>query len=197
MPDEKEIIWDVFLSHSHDDADDVDFIAQRLVDDGLFEVWLDKWILIPGKPWQRDIAKGLNKTSCCAVFVGDKTPEGWFRQEIERALDRQAKDDKFRVLAVLLPNADINCVDQFLGLRSWVDFRNGLNNEKEFHKLFSAVRGVAPGRGPAPPSKDEKMKQVEVDLEKIQKLLRARLIEEDIAKEYQRKLMDSIIQVGV
>ena len=199
MPNSKKIIWDVFLSHSHQDAESVEYVAGRLEDDGKFKVWLDKWILIPGESWQRDIAKGLNTTGCCGVFIGEKTPDGWFRQEIERALDRQAKDNSFRVLTILLPGADLEYVDQFLGLRSWVDFRKDLKDEGEFHKLFSAVKGVAPGRGPSRPiiPASEKMLKVKEDLGKIKQLLSDRLIEEELALEYQRKLLDSVLQVSV
>jgi hypothetical protein len=196
VPKKIQTIWDVFLSHSHEDAESVEFVAKRLEDDGRFTVWLDKWVLIPGKSWQRDIAKGLNETSCCAAFIGGKTPDGWFRMEIERAIDRQATDDRFRVLAVLLPGADEKYVDQFLGLRSWVDFREGLDNKKEFHRFFSAIRDVAPGRGPAKKTiTSEQMNTVKEDLSKIKQLLDDRLIAEEIAYEYQRKLLDSLVSV--
>ncbi len=198
MLEEIQTIWDVFLSHSHEDAKSVEFVAKRLEDDGKFQVWLDKWVLIPGKSWQRDIAKGLNETSCCAVFIGGKTPDGWFRMEIERALDRQAKEDGFRVLAILLPGANEKYVNKFLGLRSWVDFRDGLKNEREFHLLFSAIKDVAPGRGPARETDlSEKMCAVKEDLGKIKQLFADRLIAEEIALEYQRKLLDSLMQVSV
>ncbi|MBU1022746.1 toll/interleukin-1 receptor domain-containing protein [bacterium] len=196
MPNNSEI-FDVFLSHSHADAEIVEHIAQRLEDKAKIKVWLDKWILVPGKSWQRDIAKGLNMTYCCAVFLGGKTPSGWFRQEIERALDRQAVDDSFRVVAVLLPGADTDNVDRFLGLRSWVDFRDGLENDREFHRLKCAIRGVAPGRGPVEKvDADDSLHAVKENLSKIKQLLSARLIEKEIALEYQRKLLDGIIRIA-
>jgi len=57
VPKKIQAIWDVFLSHSHEDAESVEFVAKRLEDDGKFQVWLDKWVLIPGKSWQRISSK--------------------------------------------------------------------------------------------------------------------------------------------
>lgn len=193
MPNKSEI-FDVFLSHSHADAEIVEYTAKRLEDEARIKVWLDKWVLVPGKSWQRDIAKGLNMTYCCAVFLGEKTPGGWFRQEIERALDRQAQEESFRVVAVLLEGADTEDVDKFLGLRSWVDFRDGLENDREFHRLKCAIKGIAPGRGPVDEGEaEDALHIVRRDLSKIKQLLSARLISEEIAHEYQRKLLDGII----
>ncbi|MCD6216986.1 hypothetical protein J7L05_03880 [bacterium] len=116
--------------------------------------------------------------------------------EIERTLDRQALEDGFRVLAVLLPGADEKYVDKFLGLRSWVDFKGGLDNKREFHRLYSAIRDVAPGRGPAKKTiTSEQMNTVKEDLSKIKQLLDDRLIAKEIAYEYQRKLLDSLVSV--
>src|ERR671912_600858 len=97
---------DTFLSHSHDDAAWVEALARRLEDECGFKVWLDRWVLVPGKSWQQAIARGLEEVGSCAVFIGAKTPKGWFQQEIERALDLQTRNSDFRVIPVLMPDAD-------------------------------------------------------------------------------------------
>ena len=38
------------------------------------------------------MAKGLEEAASCAVCVGEKTPRGWFQQEAEKALNKQAND---------------------------------------------------------------------------------------------------------
>ena len=191
-----DLTYDVFLSHSHEDAEYVEKVAQRLEDESSFRVWLDKWVLTPGIPWQQGIATGLNKTHCCAVFLGKTVPKGWFRNEIERALNRQAEEEGFRVLAVLLPGSDEKTINQFVSLRTWVDFRNGIDNEHEFHKLTCAIKNVAPGRGPKNKElTDEQMGQIKDNLSKIKQLLTDRLIDKEIAQEYQRKLLDGLIKV--
>jgi len=121
-------LFDVFLSHSHNDTDCVVTLAKKIEDDHGLHVWLDRWILIPGEGWQQAMARGLNQANSCAVFIGKETPRGWFKEEIQRALNRQTKDSQFRVIPVLLPGSDDMNVDDFLELRTWVDFRNGIND---------------------------------------------------------------------
>jgi hypothetical protein len=87
---------DVFLSHASSDAELVEVLANALVDKEKLNVWLDRWVLVPGQHWQQDMARGLEIAKTCAVCVGNKTPQGWFREEIERAINRQTKDTKFR-----------------------------------------------------------------------------------------------------
>jgi TIR domain len=83
--------YHVFLSHSHQYGDWVEALGRRLEDEYGFRIWLDRWVLIPGQLWQQDMAKGLERADACAVCLGQKTPRGWFQQEIEKALtDRQA-----------------------------------------------------------------------------------------------------------
>jgi hypothetical protein len=187
--------YDVFLSHAHLDAEAVESLGGRLVDEAQVRVWLDRWVLVPGKHWQQEMAKGLDQAKACAVCVGSRTPDGWFREEIERALNRQTKDSEFRVIPVILPDGDPGLVDSFLELRTWVDFRKGLKDRYAFHLLVSGIRGVQPGRYPN--------ERVATNVELIavrEKLLRVRalrleqLIDDDIALEYQRRILDHIIE---
>jgi len=140
--------FDAFLSHSHDDAPWVESLARRLEDECGFKVWLDRWTLIPGKSWQQAMAKGLQEASSCAVCIGDKTPRGWFQEEIERAVDRQTKDPDFRVIPVLLPLAAADYVPDFLSLRTWADFRNGNDEKYALHVLKQGIKGEPIGRWP-------------------------------------------------
>lgn len=95
MSTKEEETFDVFLSHSHTDAAWVEKLAMRLEDHAKLRVWLDKWILVPGERWQQAIARGLHQAKSCAVCISNQTPEGWFREEIERAINRQNKDSFF------------------------------------------------------------------------------------------------------
>lgn len=110
--------FDIFLSHAHLDAEAVELLGVRLEDEAHLRVWLDRWVLVPGEHWQQEMAKGLDQAKTCAVCVGSHTPEGWFREEIERALNRQTKDKGFRVIPVILPNGDRALIDNFLELRT-------------------------------------------------------------------------------
>ena len=187
--------YDVLLSHAHPDAEAVESLGARLVDEAKLRVWFDRWVLVPGKHWQQEMAKGLDQASTCAVCVGRHTPKGWFREEIERALNRQTKDSEFRVIPVILPEGDPAVIDNFLELRTWVDFRNGLSDGYAFHVLVSGIRGTPPGRYPRE-SVDENAELIAVreKLLRIRALRMEQLIDDDIALEYQRRILDQILQ---
>jgi TIR domain-containing protein/FHA domain-containing protein len=159
--------YDVFLSHAHLDAEAVESLGSRLVDEGHVRVWLDRWVLVPGQHWQQEMAKGLDHATACAVCIGSHTPEGWFREEIERALNRQTKDREFRVIPVILPDGDPRLVDSFLELRTWVDFRKGLKDRYALHLLLSGIRGVQPGRYPS----ERHDREMQSRFEKLDELL--------------------------
>jgi TIR domain len=186
--------YDVFLSHGHIDVDIVVKIAERLADEADARVWLDRWVLIPGQHFQQEMAKGLEEAATCAVCIGDTTPAGWFREEIEKALNRQTRDPEFRVIPVILPNGNRSMIDNFLELRSWADFKNGILDAEAFHILTCGIRGVSPGRPPASSRLvDIEARFIREKLEEIRSLRAAGLISPDIDLEFQRKLVDRLV----
>lgn len=187
--------YDVFLSHAHVDAEVVESLATKLADEFGFRVWLDRWVLVPGEHWQQEMALGLDKAKACVACIGQHTPGGWFREEIERAMNRQVKDNSFRVIPLILPDGDPALVDSFLELRTWVDFRKGLHDNYAFHVLRSGIEGVPPGRNPYIDIADkDKVKAVREKLARIRLLRSERLIDDDIALEYQRRLLDQLME---
>jgi hypothetical protein len=191
-----ETFFDVFLCHAHVDAGFIELLAARLADEAQFRIWLDRWILVPGEHWQQEMAKGLEQAKTCAICIGQHTPKGWFREEIERALNRQTKDNSFRVIPVILPSGDPALVDNFLELRTWVDFKNGLQDGYAFHLLTSGIRGIPPGRNPHIQDINADALKLERErLARIRALRREQLIDDDIALEYQRRILDRIIQL--
>jgi WD40 repeat protein len=140
--------FDVFLSHNSRDKPLVERIAERLKRAGL-EPWLDAWRLVPGANWQRGLAQGLAASRSCAVFVGPDDLGAWANQEVMVALDRAASDPDFRLFLVLLPGLpeqfESAGLSPFLRMRTWVDFRRGLDDTRAFERLVAAVKGLAPG----------------------------------------------------
>lgn len=195
MAIETENNFDVFLSHAHPDAEAVELLGARLEDEANLRVWLDRWILVPGEHWQQEMAKGLDQAKTCAVCIGTNTPAGWFREEIERALNLQTKDKSFRVIPVILQDGDRSIIDNFLELRTWVDFKSGLKDNHAFHILVSGIRGIPPGRYSElkTENKDELL-LVRQKLQRIRALRKEQLIDDDIALEYQRRILDQIIE---
>ena len=147
--------YDVFLSYSHDDAEIVEQLAKVLRDRDL-KVWFDKWVLIPGEDWLEGMAVGLDQSSTCAVCIGNKTDKGWFRQEKRRALNRQAGEPEFRVIPVILPGGSAALVNEFLELRTWVEFKNGIGDPDSLYRLICGIKGISPGEGPSAPAAKSK-----------------------------------------
>jgi WD40 repeat protein len=143
-----DIRFDVFLSHNSRDKPAVERVARALKKQGL-EPWLDAWHLTPGGDWQREIADGLRSSGSCAVFVGEADLGDWEQQELGLALDRAAKDPRFRVFPVLLPGIpepfDAHRLPPFLSTRTWVDFRSGYADERALQRLIKAIKGIPLG----------------------------------------------------
>jgi serine/threonine protein kinase len=185
--------FDVFLSHSDVDTEWVEKnLAMPLADENGFRVWLDKWLLIPGQSFQQAMARGLDQAHCCAVCIGEHTPIGWFEQQIERALNRQAQDSNFRVIPVLLPKAkDIN-VDKFLALKTLADFR-GPDRAYAFHVLVCGVKGVPIGRWPPQETMTSKTNAIVEDmLLDLEQLEQRKLITSSLRDEYSRITMEKV-----
>jgi TIR domain len=189
---------DVFLSHSHADIGFVTTIAEILEDKCQIKVWLDQWKLIPGEGWQRALAHALDTVPTCAVFLSNKTPNGWFHQEIQKALNRQASESSFRVIPVLLPGSDESIVGDFLDLRTWVRFQGDVYDPHGLHRLVSGIRGVEPGRPPV--DRDNNFSASVVAAKEQLKTLRSlhddQLVDDEIAREFQRKILEHMMKLS-
>jgi energy-coupling factor transporter ATP-binding protein EcfA2 len=140
--------FDVFLSHNSVDKASVEEIARKLKDAGL-RPWLDKWYLTPGETFQPSLADGLRNSATCAIFIGPKGLGNWAREELLVAQDRAAKEPGYRLIPVLLPGVsdpfDYSRLPPFLTQRTWVDFRQGRDEERPFRVLVNAIKGKPPG----------------------------------------------------
>lgn len=137
----------IFLSHSSVDKPQVEQLAYRLKDLG-FNVWLDKWSLIPGDPWQEEIEKALEECNCCLVLIGKEGSVGpWQNVEMRSAIDYQVTKRSLRVIPVLLPNSsrgDPSRLPAFLRRTTWVEFRFSLDEPENFQRLVCGIRGEKP-----------------------------------------------------
>lgn len=185
--------YDVFLSHSHEDALVVEELATRL-EVSQVQVWLDRWILVPGEKWVQEINKALNEAKTCAVCFGSKTPKGWFQEEIERALNRQAEEPNFRVIPVLLPGSSTLIVDQFLKLRTWVDFSQHQSADYAHNLLLAGIRGEKPPRRADLLSTSESADNaLRTGLRQVRALRAEGLVDHDIAQHFQKELLNGLL----
>jgi TIR domain len=182
--------FDVFLSHAHLDAAVVEVLGAKLQDRATLEVWLDRWVLVPGEHWQQKMARGLDQAKTCAVCIGQHTPTGWFQEEIQRALNRQVNDPSFRVIPVILPNGKSEVVNDFLELRTWVEFKNGIDDGYALHQLVSGVTGKPPGRYLCKEDEESPaLIRLRAKLGIINTLRREQLIDHEVVREAQLRLL--------
>ncbi len=140
----KDFEFDVFLSHNSADKPLVELIAKRLKAEFGLNPFLDKWNLIPGKTWPKELERALDQSATTAVFLGAGGNGPWHDQEMQRALVKAVKThEEYRIIPVLLPGADDSQVSGFLGLRTWVDFRDGVDDELAFKRLVGGIKGEA------------------------------------------------------
>ena len=142
MPIEEKKAYDLFLSYHWRDRDVVEPLAHALRQKGL-EVFLDRWYLVPGLRWQTALERVLLSCRAAAVLIGPHGLGSWQQREKELALDRQARDESFPVIPVLLPGAEPAL--EFLSLNTWVDLRGGIEGPDTLTILFRAARGEPPG----------------------------------------------------
>ena len=134
--------YDVFFSYSWRDQTAVEGVAQTLRQQGL-RVFLDRWYLVPGRPWPQALEEVLASCRAVAVFVGSQGMGPWQQREKYLALSRQANEPQFPVIPVILPGADPAL--GFLSQNTWVDLRQRLDNPLSLEILRRAVGGDPPG----------------------------------------------------
>ncbi len=157
MASKTEIRWDIFLSYASTDRSAVEKLALYLENAVGLRVFLDRWRLVPGEPFIRELRDGIRESRSCAVFIGPSGTRPWQNREIEAALnqavDYACTSDEwpFRVIPVLLPGANApsrNDLPAFLELQTWVDFNTplGIDDPDTLQRLVAGVRGTAPGK---------------------------------------------------
>lgn len=132
--------YDVFLSYSVWDRDEVESIARRLRDELGLRPFFDEWHLIPGEAWRPARGRAISRSETAAVFIGQRglSPN----QSEEQHLLSIAKT-RLRLIPVLLPGARVQDLDGSLRLRTAVN----LNDNDGFIRLADGIRAQTRERG--------------------------------------------------
>lgn len=150
--------FDVFLSHNSADNPIVEILARKLRAARL-KVWLDKWSLVPGEPWQEALERGLDCSRTVVIAIGPAGIGPWQNEEMRSALDTRVHKRGYRVIPLLLPGADLqkHPLPRFLSRLAWVDFRRGVDDADALGRLLAGIRGQTPKPDDvgAPPSQSE------------------------------------------
>ena len=134
--------FDVFLSYSRADAPNAQRLVQLLRSRGL-KVFFDRDYLTPGQAWPMLLEKHLRACRAVAICLGPEGLGPWQQREQYVALDRQAQEDHFPVIPLLLPGAKDPPLG-FLRLSTWIDLKAGVEDWPALNVLERAIRGQAP-----------------------------------------------------
>lgn len=136
---------DVYISYSQQDIEAAGHIAERLKAAGL-NVWFFPWFVRPGQDWRRSMQDELQRSASCAILFGatDLGPNQREEVLVDILKRAEASGGDFPVIPVLLPGADEFHLPSFLRERNWVDFRDGLDNERPFNSLLAGIRNATP-----------------------------------------------------
>jgi hypothetical protein len=187
---------DVFLHYSSLGAEWIEALARRLEDKCQLKVWFDKWSLVPGESQPSGRKRAFEEAATYAICIGQHTPEEWWREEIMYALMRQAQNEKFRTIPILLPDAsdEVPAKLELLSIRTWADFRHGQDQDYAFHVLVQGIRGLPIGRWqPSPvPQIGETLEPYRYRLMELQTL--GPYVDKSVELEYQRKILNQWLE---
>lgn len=147
----KEKSFDVFLSYHPADSDLAENLAVKLEDEAHLHVWFDKWELIPGKEWHKDIEVGIKNASAFVVLISNMTLIGWFENEIKRAKEIIRGDEDFQIIPVLLPGSTPDKLTLSITSQKYIDLRDGINDKKGFRELVTEIKELVPAPVEIPP----------------------------------------------
>jgi hypothetical protein len=131
---------DVFLCHNSANKEAVEYIANRLENEGI-SVWLDTFNLIVGERFTPKIEAALESCETIAVFVGQIGRGPYQNEEFDYAVNVRGTRGA-RIIPVLLPGATPNMITGLLKNREYVQFPQSVDEIEPFRMLVGGIRGL-------------------------------------------------------
>jgi hypothetical protein len=131
--------FDVFLSHAHKDAALVSRFDRWLTNAGL-RVWYDQRELAGGALLATDLQAAIER--CRAILLvasAESLSRGWVKAEYNAAMDERANHESFRVVALRLPDANVN---ELLKGTTWIDLPDPC---LDHDSAMAIIRALYPG----------------------------------------------------
>ena len=137
--------YQVFLSHNSQDKPFVRALADWLKKHSI-SYFLDEQDLGPGDIISVALEKALNESESAVICIGQEGEGPWQSEEVHTLLNRaiavSREKNEFRIIPVLLPDADTSKLRWFLQTRLWCDLSKGItDSEPELLRLKSAILG--------------------------------------------------------
>jgi small GTP-binding protein len=127
--------YDVFLSHSSKENEEVRELAERLKRDGL-RVWLDKWEIRPAENILAKIGQGLKQSRTLILFMSKAYFESkWAKFEAYTLIFRDPTNEQRRFIPLLIKNCIIpDILIQF----AYIDWRKRKRSDEAYQKILAA-----------------------------------------------------------
>jgi hypothetical protein len=138
----------VFLCHNSLDKEQVKALALLILKTGAVRSWLDTWEIAGGRDWEDHIRREFASSWSCLVFVGKNGLGPYQQKEIGWARQRADADPDYRVVPVLLEDADaaaISSIEEALPRIHWVRLEGGSPSSDSIAGVLKALRGDRPG----------------------------------------------------
>ena len=137
--------YDVFLSHNSSDKPHVRALHDWLSRNGV-RSFLDENDLEPGDVLTDALGVAMDESSSAIICIGEHGEGPWHGEEMNTLLGRSLKmartQNEFRLIPVLLPDADTTTMRWFLQTRLWVDLSRGITGaDAELFRLKAAIMG--------------------------------------------------------
>jgi hypothetical protein len=111
--------FDIFLSHAHKDRTFVAMIDQWLTEKAGLRVWYDARELSGGALLATDLQSAIERCRGILLVASEESlARGWVKAEYNSAMDERANDERFRVVALRLSNANVSGLMRGV---SWID----------------------------------------------------------------------------
>jgi hypothetical protein len=128
-----DFAFDVFLSYSREDKEQVQYLAERLRDCGV-KVWLDAWCIRPGEEISLAIQSGLSISRRIILCLSQAALHSkWMTAEYLTLLFADPNNEKERFIPVLLEDCPLPMI---LHRFRYIDYRN--RSKSAFSELLMA-----------------------------------------------------------
>lgn len=138
----------VFLCHNSPDKEQVKALALLILKASAVRSWLETWEIVGGRDWEDHIRREFASSWSCLVFVGKNGLGPYQRKEIAWARRRADADPDYRVVPVLIEDADaaaISSIEEALPRIHWVRLEGGSPSADSIEGVLKALRGDRPG----------------------------------------------------